>query len=108
MAGRVRLPRLHSIEIKMTKEKTILPEVEKYIRDNMKTKTIKAIAAELGLSRTMTYNMVVQLGITDRVKKPYHYPKDNFEKPKMKRHPAVYSNISREQHVDKWLNVNID
>lgn len=87
------------------KIKPLTADQKQYIRDNYLNMTRTQMSVNLGLSfkRVDTFCCAESLKktkyISKEIRKLYEQPKSNIKRP-----PAVYSNMSREQHIDKWLN----
>lgn len=100
----------------MSKKKVkTLSECEmKFIDINWEEMTHEQIAVKLGIAVSAVSNYCYQNGYRKvktkrgtRPKKPKVYQNMGPEKKYIDRPPAVYSNPSRDQHVDRWLSVAV-
>lgn len=89
-----------------------------YIRKNAADRTARQIAEAIGVSACLVYDYCAlhHIELTKVVRKGHlHVPmprvviRDPQYAPKQKlvRPPAKYDNVSREEHVEKWLNTDI-
>jgi transposase len=86
-------------------------EQKKFIKDKYEDLSHEQIAATLCLSVSSVsgycfrngYKKSGQNKVTPPPKKIIPYRPE----PAIKRPPATYSNVSRDQHIDRWLNVQI-
>lgn len=92
-----------------TIQTTPTPEQAKWIKENFKNYTNKEIADKFGILEYKVSVWFKSLGLNkiNRGKKRIKIRQKKFETPKQNRFPAQYSNISREQHVDRILSMNI-
>lgn len=97
------------------KNRKMTPERVKFIQDNYETSSLEAMASGLGISFSTVLRWCDDLGLKtdERKKHPTTAKVEQAKKitlPVQKqegRPPAVYSNVSREQHIDKWLKATV-
>jgi hypothetical protein len=96
----------------MNTKKIFLTKVQKkYMDDNWQNYTYQEMADKLAISLSIISNYYTEKGYRKQSKpEPAPEPPKKIIKPIKKqegRPRAEYSNISREQHVEKWLNASI-
>lgn len=94
------------------KQVTLTKEQKKFVKDNYLTTSKEAMAVKLGVAVTTIQRYCNRNKLTDlKHIEPKAPPKQiiSFAQPsKPPSPPAAYGNISREQHVDKWLQVPVE
>lgn len=94
----------------MSKRK-LTPEQIAYIKENYKNTQAKVLASCLGISTSTLQQWSDELGLRSGKKTRimdrnplFSRTKQIAEEKKFKRPPAMYSNPSREQHIERILN----
>jgi hypothetical protein len=88
----------------------ITPEQEEFMRNNYKSMTHEKMGEAIGLTSVSVARYCCNNGLIKmKVQRVGTIPRiiPDPPKPKIQRPPAVYNNTSREQHIDRWLNVAI-
>src|SRR6478735_3679605 len=96
------------------KVKTLSDYEMRYIDINWEELTHEQMAVKLSIAVSTVSNYCYKNGYrkvktkrATRPKKPKVYQNLGPERKQIDRPPAIYSNPSREQHVDKWLSAAI-
>lgn len=86
-------------------------EQKKFIRENYQELSHEQIAVILKISVTQISGYCFRHGFKKSGQNKVTPPPKKIipvkPEPSFKRPPAIYSNVSREQHIDRWLNTQI-
>lgn len=93
----------------------LTPDQEQYLRDNYEFKFLRVLAADLKVSMSSMQNLIDKYGLRKERKKgwsrcngkPVEKKRENKSVIIKVRSSAEHSNMSRDQHIDKWLNAQI-
>lgn len=97
----------------MNKKIILTADQKQYMDRNWKQWTHEAMADHLKLNVNIVSNYCLEMGYRKKsrtrsvAKSPKRLLNPAPEPPKIKRWPANYSNISRDQHIDRILNMAI-
>lgn len=97
----------------MCAKKEVTNEAVDFVRNNMDEMTLKQMGKLLDKTIIEVFRIVQEIRRTERKDQAMSEPKresiprDDAERPKMVRPPAVYNNRSHEDILDYWINLEV-